>query len=61
LRSGLNGRVPDGMLVRISSLEQESENGFRRHHAFVNDLQRALPGWFGLPGNADPQVQAPHT
>jgi EpsI family protein len=59
LRSGLNGQVPDGMLVRISSLEQESEAGFLRHHVFVKDLQRVLPGWFGLPGNAGVNVQPP--
>jgi EpsI family protein len=56
LKSGLSGQVPDGMLVRISSLEQESEAGFRRHRAFVNDLQRVLPGWFGLPGNSASMV-----
>lgn len=49
LRHGLRGEIPNGMLVRVSSLERESGQGFLRHQAFVADLQRVLPGWFGLP------------
>jgi EpsI family protein len=45
-RDGLAGRVPDGLLVRASSLA-ESPDGFERelhlHHEFLADLYRAVP------------------
>jgi EpsI family protein len=45
-REGLNGRVPDGVLVRASSLAQSAEDAeseLALQHAFLNDLYREVP------------------
>jgi EpsI family protein len=38
LRYGLSGRVPDGLLFRVSSLDADAERAYRVHDAFVRDL-----------------------
>lgn len=46
LRYAMQGRIPDGYLVRISNLEDKQEaQAFGRHQAFANELMAALePG-----------------
>lgn len=43
LRMGLTGRIPDGLLFRISSIDDDTGRGFERQQQFVNDLLKALP------------------
>ena len=43
LRYGLRGQIPDGMLVRVSSLASDVDREFGLHDAFIADLERALP------------------
>ncbi len=38
LRYGLTGRVPDGMLVRVSSISNDHNGAYRLHDAFINEL-----------------------
>lgn len=40
---GLTGRVPDGMLVRISSIDRDDKRAFREHRNFVDQLVRSMP------------------
>jgi EpsI family protein len=42
LRFGLTGVVPDGMLVRVSSLEADATSGYALHDRFVRDLLASL-------------------
>ena len=41
LKYGLTGRVPDGMLVRVSSLDDDDANAFAMHDIFLRDLLSA--------------------
>ena len=56
LRYGLRGEIPDGMLVRISTIDPRGgDSAFEVHHAFMAAMQRALPGslrsrYFGAAG-----------
>ena len=43
LAYGLKGTVPDGMLVRVSSIDSNNANAYRLHEAFIQDLLRAIP------------------
>ena len=43
LAYGLTGRVPDGMLVRVSSVDADTHNAYRLQERFINDLLGALP------------------
>jgi len=38
IRFGLSGRIPDGMLFRISSIDRDPEHAYRLHDQFVGDL-----------------------
>jgi len=38
LRFGLSGTIPDGMLVRVSSLEPEAPSAYALHDRFIRDL-----------------------
>ena len=38
------GVVPDGMLVRVSSIDADAAKAYRSHEAFVADMARAVPG-----------------
>lgn len=43
LRFGLTGTIPDGMLVRISSIEADADHAYQVHERFARDLVAALP------------------
>ena len=43
LRQGLSGKIPDGILVRVSSLDETAEDHFSLHDHFITDLLSALP------------------
>jgi EpsI family protein len=43
LASGLAGRIPDGMLVRVSSLSSEPAKAFAAQQAFVAAIVAAVP------------------
>lgn len=38
LRFGLSGRIPDGMLVRVSSISTDPARAFKGHEAFIGAL-----------------------
>jgi EpsI family protein len=42
LKYGLTGRVPDGLLVRVSSLDADEANAFAVQDAFLRDLLSAM-------------------
>lgn len=48
LRHGLQGNVPDGALVRISSLRLEEVAAFELHKSFVQALRQAVPDRLGF-------------
>lgn len=51
LRYGLRGQIPDGVLIRISSLSQDPAADFELHAQFIADLRQILPGKLGFwPG-----------
>lgn len=41
IRLGLTGQIPDGLLFRISSIDDSSEKAFQVHQAFVSSLLKA--------------------
>jgi len=43
LAYGLTGTVPDGMLVRVSSIDNDSANAYKLQEAFIQDLLQAMP------------------
>lgn len=43
LSYGLRGYIPDGMLVRISSINPDSEAGYRAQARFIADMRSAMP------------------
>lgn len=43
IRYGLKGEIPDGMLVRISSISSTPEQAYGRQQAFLNQLHEAIP------------------
>jgi EpsI family protein len=55
LRFGLQGLVPDGLLVRVSSLGQDQAHAYALHDQFIQALLQAAPG---LAGSARPQGAA---
>jgi len=42
IRLALTGQVPDGLLFRVSSLDDTPTHAFERQDAFVSDLMKAL-------------------
>jgi EpsI family protein len=42
IRYGLTGRVPDGLLFRVSSLSRSSRDAYRLQDAFITDLLDAV-------------------
>ncbi len=42
LRYGLRGVIPDGMLVRVSSIDSDTRRAFDLQQQYVNDLARSL-------------------
>lgn len=43
MRYGLRGLVPDGMLVRVSSIDREAERAFAVQEAFLQRMASTLP------------------
>jgi EpsI family protein len=43
LKYGLRGIIPDGVLIRVSSLGLSSEASFKLHGQFIRDLLAAVP------------------
>jgi len=43
LREGFAGRIPDGMLVRVSSISADAPAAFAAQQAFVTQLLSAMP------------------
>ncbi len=57
LKYGLQGRIPDGMLVRVSTIDRDNAAGFKVNQDFIAALVAALPAhvksrFIGLPGDA---------
>ena len=42
LRYGLTGKVPDGMLVRVSSIDQDTANAYQVQDRFISDMLAAV-------------------
>lgn len=42
LTYGLTGKIPDGMLIRVSSITQDAETGYRNQDKFIKELLDAL-------------------
>jgi EpsI family protein len=43
LRLGLKGLIPDGMLVRVSSIDSDKNRGHKLQHVFLSEMALALP------------------
>jgi EpsI family protein len=43
LKYGLTGKIPDGLLFRVSSIEADDKAAYAAQSAFINDLLNALP------------------
>lgn len=43
IRYGLRGLIPDGLLVRVSSIDHDMNHGHATQARFVSDLAKALP------------------
>lgn len=50
LHHGISGEVPDGLLIRVSSLDRDAESAYVLHDRFIRDLLLAVadPDRFGL-------------
>ena len=48
LRYGLSGEIPDGMLIRVSSLDGDAQRAFALQAAFIAEFQDALPRSLGF-------------
>lgn len=42
IRSMMTGRIPDGLLVRVSSIQASPQDGWNLHDRFITDLLNAL-------------------
>ncbi len=43
MRYGLRGLIPDGMLVRVSSIDADREHGYSVQAGFIADLAASMP------------------
>jgi EpsI family protein len=43
IQHGLRGSIPDGLLIRISSIESNARIGYATHDSFINDWLNSLP------------------
>ncbi|MDR7271782.1 EpsI family protein [Pelomonas saccharophila] len=43
LRYGMQGFIPDGMLVRVSSIDSDAEAAYRQQARFIADMRAAMP------------------
>jgi EpsI family protein len=41
-RYALTGRIPDGFLIRVSSIDKETASAYATQHAFADELMRAI-------------------
>jgi EpsI family protein len=41
--AGLSGVIPDGLLVRVSTISQDAEKGFEVQERFIRDMLAAIP------------------
>jgi EpsI family protein len=46
IRYGLHGLIPDGMLVRVSSIDRNSDHAFGVQQAFIADLVAHIPALY---------------
>lgn len=65
LRFGVRGLIPDGMLVRVSSIDRDEQRGLEIQHRFIVDLARAMSPAdraraFGAPGGPERVAQVEH-
>jgi EpsI family protein len=42
VKYGLTGKVPDGILVRVSNISTDAPDSYRLHDSFVNDMLKAM-------------------
>lgn len=42
LKYGITGRIPDGMLVRVSSIDRDEQHAYRLQDKFINTMLSAL-------------------
>ena len=42
IRHGLRGEIVDGLLFRVSSIDRNTEQGFRTQDAFIRDIVAAM-------------------
>ena len=42
MRYGLNGFIPDGLLFRVSSIDEENKHAFQMHQSFISDILSAI-------------------
>ncbi|NML17525.1 exosortase-associated protein EpsI, B-type [Azohydromonas caseinilytica] len=64
LRYGIRGFIPDGVLVRVSSIERDPEAAFARHEAFVRAMAASLSAparqrLFGAVSEPAAEIKAP--
>jgi len=43
IRLGLTGQIPDGLLFRVSSIDDDTQRAFRMQQKFVDDMMAAVP------------------
>jgi EpsI family protein len=59
LRYGLRGLIPDGMLVRVSTIDRDSAKAYELQESFLREMAQAMPDpqralVFGGPSPAEP-------
>jgi EpsI family protein len=42
LRYGFRGQIPDGMLVRVSSIDKDTERAFKQQASFIEDMASGI-------------------
>jgi EpsI family protein len=43
IKMGFEGNPPDGLLFRVSSIDDQSARAYQLHDQFINDLMKAIP------------------
>ena len=59
MRYGLNGKIPDGMLIRVSSIDAEASRAYEMQAQFIDQMLGALTSEHrqklnGIPGSGHP-------
>lgn len=60
MRYGLRGWIPDGMLVRVSSIDADTASAFRAQDAFLSELATAIPAVYRSRILGVPLTKAAH-